>query len=171
MASTGKKIDSINNLTFREIPLEDDPEKIGAIVRKTEFFSESEIEIAIELVKERLLKDIQSGYYFLFAESSEKLIGYTCFGPIPGTQSSYDLYWIVIDNSFQGHGIGKLLNTMTEDIIREMGGSRIYAEASSRPQYEPTRAFYRNAGYNEAAYLEDFYAPSDGKIIFVKRII
>ncbi|MGB5157743.1 GNAT family N-acetyltransferase [Desulfobacterium sp. N47] len=168
---TGTPFPDVYNLTFREIPLEDDPEKVGAIVRKTGFFSESEIEIAIELVKERLSKDIQSGYYFLFAESDKKLIGYTCFGPIPVTRSSYDLYWIVIDNSFQGHGIGKLLNTMTEDIIRKMGGSGIYAETSSRPQYEPTRAFYRNAGYNEAAYLEDFYAPSDGKIIFVKRII
>ncbi len=161
----------IYNLTFRKAPLEDDPEKVGELVQKTGFFSDSEIEIAKELVRERLLRGIQSGYYFIFVENKKQLIGYTCFGPVAGAQSSFDLYWIVIDNSFQGYGIGKLLNTMTENIISEMGGSRIYAETSSRPQYEPTRAFYRNAGYNEAAHLEDFYAPSDGKIIFVKRII
>ncbi|MFH2044101.1 MAG: GNAT family N-acetyltransferase [Pseudomonadota bacterium] len=170
MTSKEKKINSINNLTFRENPIEDDIEKVGAIVEQTGFFSESEIEIAKELVGERLLKGIQSGYYFLFAESKKKFAGYTCFGPVAGTLSSFDLYWIVIDKSFQGQGIGKLLNTMTEDIIRKMGGSRIYAETSSRPQYEPTRAFYHHAGYKEAAYLEDFYAPNDGKIIFVKRI-
>lgn len=171
MTSAGNSFSDVYNLTFRETPLEDDPEKVGAIVKETGVFSESEVEIAIELVRERLSKGVQSGYYFLFAENKKKLIGYTCFGPVPGTLSSFDLYWIVIDNSFQGHGIGKLLNTMTEDIIRKMDGSRIYAETSSRLQYEPTRAFYRNAGYNESAYLEDFYAPYDGKIIFVKRII
>ena len=171
MTSADNTFRDVYNLTFREIPLEDDPEKVGTIVKETGFLSESEVEIAIELVRERLSKGAQSGYYFLFAEKEKKLIGYTCFGPVPGTLSSFDLYWIVIDKRFQGHGTGKLLETMTEDIIKKMGGLRIYAETSSKPLYEPTRAFYRNTGYDEAAYLDDFYAPCDGKIIFVKRII
>ncbi|MBU1055137.1 MAG: GNAT family N-acetyltransferase [Proteobacteria bacterium] len=164
-----KSSSDLGNLTIREIPLKDDPEKVSAIVKATGFFSESEVEIATELVKERLSKDIQSGYYFVFAEENNELIGYTCYGPVAGTQSSFDLYWIVIAKGFQGCGIGKFLNKMTENIIREMGGTRIYAETSSRAQYEPTRAFYHKAGYIEDAYLVDFYAPDDGKIIFVKK--
>ncbi|RPJ12153.1 MAG: GNAT family N-acetyltransferase, partial [Desulfobacteraceae bacterium] len=112
-----------------------------------------------------------SGYYFLFLELDKKVTGYSCFGPIPGTFTSFDLYWIVVENKSQGYGIGKLLDSKTVDLVREMGGTRLYAETSSKKQYEPTRAFYRKMGYHEAAFLEDFYAPDDGKIIFVKKVV
>jgi len=170
--NTGGPLFDLRNLTFREIPLHDDPEKVRAIVEATGFFSDEEVEISVELVRERLSRSIESGYYFLFAEDNEgKLVGYTCYGPVTGTESSYDLYWIVVGNDFQGYGTGKLLDSKTEELIRKMGGTRIYAETSSRDQYEPTRAFYRKAGYYEAACLEDFYAPHDGKIIFVKKVV
>ena len=161
----------IRDLIFRETPSHDDPEKVSVIVEATGFFSEDEIGIAVELVRERLSRGIESGYYFLFAEDNkEKLVGYTCYGPVTGTESSFDLYWIVVDNDYQGYGTGKLLDSKTATLVREMGGTRLYAETSSKKQYEPTRAFYRKMGYHETAFLEDFYAPGDGKVIFVKRI-
>ena len=161
----------VGNLIFRETPSQDDPEKVRAIVEATGFFSEEEVEISVELVRERLSRGIESGYYFLFAEDNKgKLVGYTCYGPVTGTESSFDLYWIVVDNDSRGYGTGKLLDSKTVALIREMGGTRIYAETSSKEQYEPTRAFYRKTGYHETAYLEDFYAPEDGKIIFVKKV-
>jgi len=163
---------NIDDLIFRETPSHDDPEKVRAIVEATGFFSDEEVGISVELVIERLSRGIESGYYFLFAEDDRgKLVGYTCYGPVTGTESSFDLYWIVVDNDFQRYGTGKLLDRKTEGLIKKMGGTMIYAETSSRDQYEPTRAFYRKAGYHEAACLEDFYAPGDGKIIFVKKVV
>jgi hypothetical protein len=41
-------------------------------------------------------------------------------------------------------------------------------ETSTRAQYEPTRTFYERCGYEIAAELPDFYAPGDGKAIFVR---
>jgi len=168
----GNPLFDLRNLTFRKTTTQDDSEKVRAIVEATGFFSEEEVEISVELVRESLSRGIESGYFFLFAEDNKgKLVGYTCYGPVTGTESSFDLYWIVVDNDFQGYGTGKLLNSKTEELVRDMGGTRIYAETSSREQYEPTRAFYRKAGYHETAYLEDFYAPGDGKIIFVKKVV
>jgi len=168
----GNPLFDLRNLTFRKTPTHDDSEKVRAIVEATGFFSEEEVEISVELVRESLSRGIESGYFFLFAEDNKgKLVGYTCYGPVTGTESSFDLYWIVVDNDFQGYGTGKLLNSKTEELVRDMGGTRIYAETSSREQYEPTRAFYRKAGYHETAYLEDFYAPGDGKIIYVKKVV
>jgi hypothetical protein len=46
----------------------------------------------------------------------------------------------------------------------------VYVETSSRDQYEPTRRFYLKCGYRVDAVLEDFYAPGDGKVIFVKAL-
>ena len=156
--------------TFREEVRPRDREAIGRLVRLTAFFSEEEIGIAEELVAERLARGDASGYFFLFAEEGDRLLGYACFGPIPGSTHSFDLYWIAVDPSAQGRGIGRALMAAAENVMAGQGARLIYADTSSRPQYEPTRSFYLACGYLEAAFLTDFYAPGDGKVIFVKTL-
>jgi ribosomal protein S18 acetylase RimI-like enzyme len=155
---------------FREEIRPEDRQAIGRLVRTTGFFSEEEAEIAVELVEERLAKGDASGYLFLLAEEGDRLLGYACFGPIPGSVHSFDLYWIAVDPAQQGRGIGRRLMAATERIMAGGGARLIYADTSSRPQYGPTRAFYLACGYREEAFLEDFYAPGDGKVIFVKPL-
>jgi GNAT superfamily N-acetyltransferase len=141
------------------------------MAESTGFFHPEEVLIAVELVEERLKKGEQSGYHFIFAEERPgHAVGYTCFGPTPGTRSSFDLYWIVVREDRQGRGIGKALLAQTEAAIVLSGGSRIYVETSSRDLYEPTRSFYLASGYHREAFLEDFYSPGDGKIIYVKKL-
>jgi len=154
---------------WRETVLPDDPEHVREIVSSTGFFSQDEIDIAVDLVAERLEKGIESGYHFIFAEVDGKTVGYTCFGPIPATQGSYDLYWIAVHNDYRGAGIGKQLLAISEAAIRQLGGARIYIETSGRDQYNSTRAFYLRCTYTEAAILTDFYAPGDAKYIYVKK--
>ncbi len=67
-----------------------------------------------------------------------------------------------------GNGSCEILLAAAEAWIREEGKTRIYLETSGRALYEPTRAFYLATGYSVATVLEDFYAPGDGKYIFVK---
>jgi len=160
-----------SRIIFRENVTDNDIAEVRGIVASTGFFSEQEIEIAAELVEERLAKGIRSGYYFLFAEYSGKVLGYSCFGPIPLTKSSYDLYWIVLHEKFRNFRIGKEILTRSEEIITGMGGLNIYADTSSREQYAPTRSFYEKNGYSLAAYLPDFYSTGDGKIIYCKTIV
>jgi D-alanine-D-alanine ligase len=155
---------------FREEMSPEDRQAVGRLVRATGFFSEEEVGIAVELVEERMAKGDASGYFFLFAEEGDRLIGYACFGPIPGTVHSFDLYWIAVDPGEQGRGVGRKLIAMSETLIAKHGGMHVYADTSSRPQYEPTRAFYLSCGYVQEAFLADFYAPGDGKVIFVKLL-
>ena len=147
-----------------------DPDAVRALVLSTGFFSPEEVAVAVELVQERLGKGEASGYRFLFAERGGLMLGYTCFGLIPLTRSSHDLYWIVVHPHSQGAGLGRQLLAMTERAIATAGGTVVYAETSSRPQYEPTRAFYLKCGYRIAAEIADFYAPGDGKVVFEKRL-
>jgi D-alanine-D-alanine ligase len=144
---------------------------VDSLVRCTGFFSDEEAGIAVELVDEALAKgEDGSGYHFLFAMSGDRVAGYACFGPIPGTTSSFDLYWIVVDPDRQQSGIGRFLGDAVEAQVAGRGGRRLYVDTSSRPQYEPTRAFYRALGYRQAALLEEFYGPGDGKVIYEKVI-
>ena len=145
-----------------------DPERIRYLIQATGFFTEAEIRVAEDLAKERLSKGGSSEYHFVMAEQDGRLIGYTCYGPIACTHSSYDIYWIAVHPRFQGRGLGRRLVEETERLIRERGGTRIYVETSQRPQYDGTRAFYKRAGYRSEAVIPDFYAPGDGKIIFCR---
>ena len=159
---------SLQEIKYRHRPLPSDAENIRTIVRSSGFFSPPEIEVAVELLKEREAKGLSSGYHFLFAEKDKALAGYTCFGPIACTAESFDIYWIAVSEPLRRLGLGKALLQKTEDNIRGMGGKRVYVETSSRAQYAPTHAFYSRCGYKEAARLEHFYAPDDHKIIFLK---
>ncbi len=147
-----------------------DRDEVRRLVESTGFFHLYETDVAVELVDERLAKGPASGYHFVFLEEAGRVAGYTCYGPIACTESSYDLYWIVVDRAFQGRGFGRLLLAETERRIAEQGGVRVYAETSGRPQYQSTRDFYEHFGYRKEAELTDFYAPGDAKVVYVKVV-
>lgn len=147
-----------------------DVDAVRELVDATGFFSAAEVAIAAELVAERLAQGAASGYEFLLLEQDGRLLGYTCYGEIPGTTGSFDLYWIVVAPDRQGQGLGQQLLAATETAVRDGGGRLLYAETSARAQYAPTRRFYERAAFHAAAQLPDYYAPGDGKVIYAKAL-
>lgn len=161
----------MQNITYRQEIKPSDLEAIKKLVQGSGFFSAEEIAIACELAADRLEQGLQSSYQFLFAEKRSKVQGYTCYGLIPATCGSYDLYWIAVEPAMRGLGLGKNLLKKTEDLIYVAGGRRLYAETSSRPLYLPTQRFYESCRYTPEAVLRDFYSPQDNKIIYSKILI
>lgn len=159
-------------LTLRSDPRPSDREAVGRMVAASGFFAPSEVDIAVELVDAALEGGAaRSGYHFLFADDARgDLLGYACFGPIDGTASSFDLYWIAVDPSRRGGGLGTHLLRASEAAVAAAGGTRVYVETSSRALYVPTRAFYETRGYRREAFLPDFYGPGDGKVIYVREL-
>ena len=155
-------------MELREELTPKDAARIHALAAVTGFFTAEEAAIAQELAEERLTRGAASGYHFLLAEEAGELLGFACFGPIPCTRGAYDLYWIVVRPDRQGGGLGRRLLTAAEARIAAAGGRRVYIDTSSRPQYAPTRAFYRACGFHQEALLADFYDRNDGKVIFCK---
>lgn len=158
----------MDSMRMRFEPRPADRERVREIVAATGFFRAEEIDIAVELVDERLKRGEASDYFFVFGDEDGVTLGYACFGPIPLTVASWDLYWIAVDPTRQGRGLGRKLLAASEDEIRRRGGSRVYVDTSTREQYTPTRAFYERCGYELAARLEHFYAPGDGKAVYCK---
>tara|TARA_R110002074_G_scaffold402342_1_gene608153 strand:+ start:96419 stop:98680 length:2262 start_codon:yes stop_codon:yes gene_type:complete len=148
-----------------------DVETVRSLVSKTGVFNAEEVSIAAELVAEAALKgEKKSGYSFYFIEEGGKMLGYSCFGRIPLTESSYDLYWLVVDADSQKKGIAKQLLDLTEKTISSHGGAQLYAETSSKDNYKPARAFYQKVGFSECARQKDFYKKGDDKVTYVRMI-
>jgi ribosomal protein S18 acetylase RimI-like enzyme len=155
-------------LTIRRELRPDDREPVRALLEGTGFFNREELDVAMELVDDRLRLGESSHYRFLVAELDGTVTGYACWGPILGTAESADLYWIAVDRRAQGRGAGRALLDECERWIAASGRTRVYLETAGRAQYQPTRAFYLACGYRVAAELEHFYAPGDGKVIFLR---
>ncbi len=155
-------------LTLRYEPVPEDRDKVKAILESLGLFYSYEVSVAIKLIDDRLLKGPESEYHFIFADGEDGLRGYICYGPITITNQRYDIHWIVVRKDCQRMGIGGLLLKEAERDILSRGGRFIFLETSSRPDYSPTRAFYRSHGYTEVARIPDYYADGDDKVIFMK---
>lgn len=161
---------ALDTLRYRYAVEPADRERVRALVAATGYFTPAEVEVAVELVDERLAKGPASGYYFVFAELADQVAGYAAYGPIACTESSYDLYWIAVHPDYQRLGLGRRLVVESERLIAAAGGTRVYIETSGKPQYESTRQFYRRCGYDLEATIAHFYAPNDAKEIYVKPL-
>jgi ribosomal protein S18 acetylase RimI-like enzyme len=142
--------------------------RLEELTRGTGLFRAEEIATAVELLDESLAGD--EDYQFLGAFDGDQLIGYACWGPTPGTEGTYDLYWIVVDRAQQGRGIGTQLLGDVERRLTTHDARLVVVETSSRPDYTPTRAFYEARGYTRTATIAAYYAPGDDLVIFTKEL-
>jgi ribosomal protein S18 acetylase RimI-like enzyme len=161
----------IVGLTFRYEPREADCASVRALLEATGVFTAEEVGVGVSLVRERLERGLESGYYFLFADSPEGLVGLGCYGPIGCAPGRFDIYWVAVTPEFHGLGIGKELLRTCEANIRRLGGVRAYVETSSRDEYAPARALYEHNGYAVDALQRDFYADGDHKVTLVKVLV
>lgn len=160
----------MDDVTIRRELHRPDRQPLAELLAATGFFNQEEVAVALELVDDRLAHGEASHYRFLLAEAAGCVVGYACWGAIPGAQESADLYWIAVHPNAQGKGVGRALLAAAESWMVEEGRPRCWIETATRAQYAPTRAFYLASGYTLAAELPDYYAPGDGKAIFLKLL-
>ena len=142
--------------------------RLEQLTRATGFFREEEVATAVELLDEHLEGD--EHYRFVGAFDGDMLAGYACWGPTPGTEGTHDLYWIVVDPTSQGAGVGTLLLRTVESRLVADGCRLVVVETSSRADYAPTRAFYEHRGYTRAATIPGYYAPGDDLVVYTKDL-
>lgn len=154
-----------------------------AILDATEAFRDDEVDIALELFDDTFVPgmapapydagDAAPSYEFVgsFVRGDDgELAGYACYGATPGTDRTYDLYWLAVHPGNQGEGHGTLLLEEVERRLRQREARLLVVETSSRDDYAATRRFYEQRGYAEAARVSDFYTPGDHRVVLTKRI-
>jgi GNAT superfamily N-acetyltransferase len=144
--------------------------RIEEITRAVGLLREDEIPVALEVFDEAVrTTSLDAPYVALGADVDGRLAGWICWGPTPCTLGTYDLYWMAVDPSAQGSGIGTALITEMERILE--GTARlIVVETAGRSDYSATRAFYQARGYRATATIPEFYGPGDDQVVFVKSV-
>ncbi len=154
---------------FRKTVVPSDIMSVTQILKSTGFFKPHEIDVAIELVEDRLKNGVGCGYQFYFLEIEGRTVAYGCYGEIPCTIKNYDLYWLAVDNNYRYKGLGGLLLEKIEADIKLHAGRGIYIETSNKEQYTPTIAFYERCNYQQIAVFKDFYDIDDNKAVYYKK--
>lgn len=149
--------------------------RLDALLRATGVFRPDEVDIALELFDETYGPFADTGapaeYEFVAAfDDAGPLVGYCCYGATPGTEGTYDLYWIAVDPTHQGRGVGSMLLAEVERRLREQQARMLVVETSGRPEYEATRQFYGARGYDLTARLRNFYAPADDRVVYTRSL-
>lgn len=139
------------------------------ILKRTDRFTNEELEIADELLNSYFESPVDSGYW-TYTAMTDKVAGYICYGPTPLTYGTFDIYWIAVDPDFQGKRIGTELLLFAEKDIAKHDGRLITVNTSSQEKYGSTRSFYLKRGYREGARIQGYYRPGDDLVIYVKQI-
>ena len=158
-----------NNIDIREAQAGDRP-VIMSLLERTDFFRPDELVVAAEVFDDAIAKIVGCDYQSFVAVSNGKPVGWICFGPVPCTIGTFDVYWIAVDPQHQNKGIGSQLMQYAVDAIKMYDGRLAVIETSSTERYASTQRFYEKTGFYKAAQIKDFYTPGDDKIIYIRKI-
>jgi GNAT superfamily N-acetyltransferase len=153
-----------------------DRARVAELVSATGVFRDEELAVALELFDDAITarasaESDDADYAFLGAYTrGGELAGFACYGPTPDTDRTFDLYWLVVDPQLAGHGVGSLLLAEVEQQLNASGARMVVAETSSRDDYEGARWFYARRGYEQSGRVCDFYAWSDDRVFYTKRL-
>jgi ribosomal protein S18 acetylase RimI-like enzyme len=147
-----------------------DREAIERILKAASAFRPDEVLVGLELVDETLHPTPTTDYRWSVAEMGGEVVGFACFGPVPMTEGTYDLYWIAVDPRVRGTPVAPLLDSAVSESVRGLGGRWLLAETSSTPPYAAANRFYLKRGYTLIERIADFYREGDDRLTYGKRV-
>lgn len=145
-------------------------DQVEGILRATGVFREDEILVGLEVLDSYLAHPEQDYTALGAFTPGGDLLGFSIHGPTPCTLGTWDLYWIAVSPAAQGLGVGTVLLKEVEGRLTRLNARLLIIETSSRPPYDPTRAFYLKKGYREVARVPDFYEAGDDRVIYAKTL-
>jgi ribosomal protein S18 acetylase RimI-like enzyme len=162
------------NISIRPLAA-NDLTALGALLCATGVFEEHEIRVAEELLDAALAGSPDYTVCVAAAQAGDAgesprraVMGYVCYGRNPVTDALFDVYWIAVDPSMQGHGAGCALLSHAEACVRGAGGRGLVIDTSSRAEYQPAHQLYARCGFQRVADVPDYYKPGDSLILYMK---
>ena len=110
----------------------------------------------------------EDGHHWLVVQGEAEPAAFCYCAMERFTDATFNL--LAIASEQRGAGFGKRLIGALEVELSAVGGRLLLVETSSQPQFAPTQAFYRSAGFDHVATIPDYWAAGDDKIVFSKPV-
>lgn len=148
----------------------DDSQAIMAIANAIGLFNPQELEELGGMLKTYFDGELGEDSSWIVYDNG-KIIGAAYYAPEPYADGTWNLYFIAVSPDCQGQGCGTKLLQYVEQTLAARGERLLLIETSGLPNFENTRRFYRNNGYDEEARIREFYKAGEDKIIFRKALV
>ncbi|MEO1623439.1 MAG: GNAT family N-acetyltransferase [Cyanobacteria bacterium J06632_3] len=147
----------------------DDASALNAIAKAIGLFQPHELEEMDGMIAEYFNGNLGDSHTWIVSGDTPTM-GAAYYAPeaFCDDGGTWNLYFIGVDPTAQGQGIGSALLTYIEQRLTQCGARLLLVETSGVESFEQTRKFYRKSGFAEEARIRDFYKPGDDKIIFRK---
>lgn len=153
-----------------EDPLPEDAGTIASIAKDAGVFTLQELH-AVRVELDAFFKPSpRDNFKFIVCRNGNPtaVAGFACFAPDSVADGIWYLWWLCVDPTQQGFGIGQRLLTYVEEEAGRQSARAIYVETSDLDRYRPARSFYEHHGYERVACLADYYGVGDSKVIYRK---
>lgn len=140
------------------------------LARETGVFKPKEITALQEVLDDYHDHMREQGHCSVTYQQDGRVVGFAYYAPAAMTERTWYLWWIAVDKSLHGQGLGSQLLHFAEEEIQGRQGRHLLIETSSLPHYEPTRRFYLKHQYEQVAEIPDFYADGDNMVVFRKQL-
>lgn len=109
-------------------------------------------------------------HIWLVVHEGATVLGFAYCEPERMTNGTHNLLAIAVAPERQSRGIGQKLVAAVEQAATASGGRVLLVETSSLPEYERTRSFYNQLGFDREAIIREFYAAGEDKVVFWKQL-
>lgn len=150
-----------------------DRPRVEQIVALTSQHNPQEIATALGRVDRALGEGAEGDFAFDVAEAGRGagvVEGYACYGSAPLAPGVYELYWIAVDPSAQGWGVGSRLLEHVEREVARRGGRRILVGISPKGSHAPTVRFYEKTGYRREVHPPGYFRGEEGGLVLAKEL-
>lgn len=122
-----------------------------------------------DMISDYFDHDNSSDFWLTYEDYEPVAIAYCA--PEKMTEGTWNLYLIAVHPDYQGKGLGTSMVRYIEKMLTKRGERLLLVETSGLTQFDRTRAFYRQCGFDEEARIREFYQAGEDKIVFRKSLI
>lgn len=152
----------------------EDAEEVLRIANECPSLTAEDLMFVEESAWETAFSSLESSSTFVKAhivnEEEEQLIGFACFGKIPGEQDYYELFCIAVDDSFQNIGIGAAILDEVERQVKLNEGKMVFCEIPEGRTYSSMQYFLKAVGYDIHSRHYKFFIPSKGNLVYARSV-
>lgn len=146
-----------------------DIEKFVSLGIDSGLFPEEESEI-LEKMMQDYFGGKQEESHCCVIDEDEEALAVAYYEPHRAADRTWYLTLIAVHGKAQGKGRGSALMQYIEADLQAKGQRLLLVETSGVPEFERTRQFYLNCGYEQEARVRDFYTDGDDMVLFRKAL-
>ena len=142
-----------------------DLEGIKAVIDATELFPSEYLD---DMFSGDSNPEAEQEFWLTYDDNGVQAVAYCA--PERMTNGTWNLLLIAVHPDRQREGIGRLLMSRVESILKKLGIRVLLVETSGTDKFVRTRSFYEQIGYETEACIRDYYDAGDDKIVFRKAL-